>query len=108
MRPTKESTPMVNWSKEQLLNLLNDDNTSKDLKKKVVKIFKDRQENGWIFLNRFFNKRRFMKQIICFETDPEYDFCDDCGKPVKKLYHMKSKSLPSDWYVCKKCFKNKE
>jgi len=56
MRPTKESTPMVNWSKEQLLNLLNDDNTSKDLKKKVVKIFKDRQENGWIFLNRFFSQ----------------------------------------------------
>ena len=49
-----------------------------------------------------------MKQIICFETDPEYDFCDDCGKPVKKLYNMKSKTLPIDWYVCKKCFKNKE
>ena len=56
MRPTKESTPMVNWSKEQLLNILNDDQSPKNLKKEVVKIFKDRQEKGWIFLNRFFNQ----------------------------------------------------
>ena len=51
-------------------------------------------------------------KAICFETDPEYDFCDDCGKAAKKLYHKKpkkgNKTMTTDWYVCKKCFSKKD
>ena len=56
MRPTKESTPMVNWSKEQLYSSLASKKTPKEIKDEIRKIFKDRQEKGWVFLNRFFNQ----------------------------------------------------
>ena len=34
--------------------------------------------------------------------------CDECLKNCVKLFHKKSKELPTDWYVCRKCFLEKD
>ena len=56
MRPKKENILMSEWSKVQLLAVLNSDESSEKLKSKVQKIFDNRVKKGKEFLKAFYNQ----------------------------------------------------
>jgi hypothetical protein len=55
MRPRKDKD-MKNWTASQLKEVLRSKKSPEALKKKVERIFQDRQEKGWEFLQKFFNQ----------------------------------------------------